>query len=151
MSLILHSYNDYDPDRIERDKFVKGEENPSGEGNWVRPYYDGSIAVGYGFDLLVRSTTEINSYLGKTNDALGLTGSQRISLPSSDIPLLAAAQNGNRKRTAARLSLALPSEAYSAKLTNILLNEFESALDTALGFCLVPSKEKTAILSLLYT
>ena len=75
MSLQLHAYSDNDPNGTSRDSFVKNRENPSGRGAWVRPYCDGSIAIAYGFDLLVRNDAEIRSYLDKTNVALGLTGS----------------------------------------------------------------------------
>jgi len=155
MSLILHNYNDYDPDRIERDRFIKNEENPRGSNNaWTRPYYDGSIAICYGFDILVRDSREIKSYLDKANDAMGLTGSGRVTLSSRDASLLVSTRGGTAtqiRQVARSLSLAFPSEAYSAKLLNIMLNEFESALDNALGFCMAPSKEKTAVLSLLYS
>jgi hypothetical protein len=90
MALTPHVYSEYDPNQAERDKFVKKEENGSGKGGWIRPYYDGSIAIGYGFDLLTKvqwlekarkwNTSSITSYLNKTNDALGLIDSQRITL-----------------------------------------------------------------------
>ena len=34
----------------DRNYFVGQKENPSGP--YTRPYYDGSIAIGYGFDLM---------------------------------------------------------------------------------------------------
>ncbi|MBU1052980.1 MAG: hypothetical protein KKC46_04020 [Proteobacteria bacterium] len=178
MSLILHTYSD--PNGTVRDSFVKPLENNTA--NKTRPYYDGSIAIGYGFDLLVRTDSDINKYLTTTNTKLNLPVNQQISLPGSDAPLLSQARGYaiqikslelqaktatpqqliiiNQQISSLRqqiynnsqlLSLRLPDEPYAAKLLNILLNEYETALDTALGYCLAKSKEKTAILSLLYT
>ncbi len=49
-----------------RDEEIKLSENAEllgGDLSKLAPYVDGSIAIGYGFDLLVRSNAEINAYL----------------------------------------------------------------------------------------
>ena len=70
-----------------RDYYIKSEENPflyNGNTRYLAPYYDGSIAIGYGFDLVVHSDAEINQFF--TDAGLGIT------LSDTDKSLLAAAR-----------------------------------------------------------
>lgn len=159
MPIQLHAHTTGD-----RDVFVQEKENKGP--NFTRPYVDGSIAIGYGFDLLSKVNAknkidEITPWLNETNDALGLTGSNRVTLSASDFNNLIAAKGGSLKdktNTLAKLQLKFPSEAYAAKLLTIMLDAYSTALDVALGFNMdtfygLPSgtsKEKTAILSVLY-
>jgi hypothetical protein len=65
--------------QVERDWYLQQRENAglsnSTDMSGLRPHFDGgnSIAIGYGFDLLVRSDAEIRGYLGLLSDALQLT------------------------------------------------------------------------------
>ena len=141
----------------DRNYFLGHEENQTGP--YTRPYYDGSIAIGYEFDLIEHidpAGSEITAYLNSVNDALGLEGTQRVTLSQHDITLLIEARTatGERRRQIYRqLNLRFPSENYAATLFGIMLPEYESALDAALGgpAQLLQSKERIAIISLLYT
>jgi len=161
MPIQLHAYS-----TAERDNFLKIKENNDVNKGWTRPYVDGSIAIGYGFDLLtkvnvINKKDEITPWLNKTNDALGLTGSARVTLSASDFALLGSAKGASLTKmneVKAKLQLKFPSEAYAAKLLTIMLDAYSTALDAALGFNMDAfyglssgtSKEKTAILSVLY-
>jgi hypothetical protein len=68
----------------DREEFLKKQENPllAGGGTYgLQPYYDGSIAIGYGFDLLQNDNATINSYLTTANG-------QATTLTAADITLL---------------------------------------------------------------
>jgi len=137
MPIQLHAYS-----IIGRDEYLKLQENPNGKEGWVRPYVDNSIAIGYGFDLLTKVNVknkidEITPWLNKTNDALGLIGSSRVTLSASDFALLGSAKGASLQKMSevkAKLQLTFPSEAYAAKLLTIMLDAYSSALDEALGF-----------------
>jgi hypothetical protein len=138
----------------DRNYFMKQKENPTGP--YTRPYYDLSIAIGYGFDLIQHSASEITAYLNRVNDALGLQGTQRVTLSQHDITLLNEARTATPARRNAisqQLNLRFPSQNYATTLLGIMLNEYEIALDAALGSPseLLQSKERTAIISLIYT
>lgn len=50
----------------DRDYYIKYLENRplliDGDTRYLKPYYDGSMAIGYGFDLLVHSDVQINKF-----------------------------------------------------------------------------------------
>src|ERR1035438_7348843 len=73
--------------------FLKSEENKkllNGDLSQLKPYFDGSIAIGYGFDLLVHSNTEINAFLAD----IGLG-----PLSTQDAQLLDATRNSSTTLT----------------------------------------------------
>src|SRR3989338_9713810 len=147
-------YGSYEKDRNEE---IKAFENPllkSGGSYGLRAYYDGSIAIGYGFDLLVRNNSEINSYLA----AIGLG-----ALSTLDAQLLdqARAQRDTGTATQAsltaikdQLSLNLGTEPTAEALLNkYILDRAEPDLDAwlnGLGLSLPQSQERAALVSLAY-
>ncbi len=152
----------------DRNQFIKQRENDDLANDTnvleVRPHWDhgNSIAIGYGFDLLVRSNTVINNYLNQLSDTLGLTGTQRLRLSQNDMTLLEEARAERNAGTAtesylrgvaSRLALVLPDEPAAAALLIIKMKEYETALNKALGSGheLLQSKEKIAVISLLFT
>jgi hypothetical protein len=137
----------------DRNVFLRQAENPSGI--YTQPYYDTSIAIGYGFDLVQHSATEISSYLNRVNNALGLQGSQRVTLSQHDITLLIEARTATSTRKeeiADELTLTFPSPNYAISLRDIVLSDYETALNAALGSSneLLQSKERIAIIALIY-
>ena len=83
----LHTNWDFGSYYNDRDNYIKSRENPilfGGNTSDLTPYYDGSIAIGYGFDLLVRSDAEINKFFADS----GLN----LRLSNTDKSLLAAAR-----------------------------------------------------------
>jgi Ca2+-binding RTX toxin-like protein len=147
----------------DRDGWIKFEENPilKGGGTYgLKPYYDGSIAIGYGFDLLVRSDAEINKFLADAG--LG------IMLSEADKNLLAAGRayvaakntlSADEFETALKyikdqLSLNLGAEANASKLYDVYVkNVAEKDVDKFLaknGISLGDSKERIALISLAY-
>ena len=147
-------YGSYEKDRNEE---IKAFENPllkSGGSYGLTAYYDGSIAIGYGFDLLVRNNSEINSYLA----AIGLG-----ALSTLDAQLLdqARAQRDTGTATQAsltaikdQLSLNLGTEPTAEALLNkYILDRAEPDLDAwlnGLGLSLPQSQERAALVSLAY-
>jgi len=139
-------------------KLLKSEENPvladpnsspSDIAKYLKPYFDGSIAIGYGFDLFVHSNVEINSFLAD----IGLG-----PLSTADATLLDAARNGTTALTlsqvAAQLSLNLGSESnatmllidYTTKVAEINVDKFLAKY----GLSMPPSQERIALISLVY-
>jgi hypothetical protein len=146
-------------------------------GHYTVPYFDGSIAIAYGYDLLTRvrvvrdanrnvvidpatrlpryTASDIINDLNAGNNALGLQGAQRVTITQADINLLGKAKGSNRPgrdNIRGQLALTFPSVAFSLKLLDILLGRYEPALDAALGGAaqLLQSKERIAIISLAY-
>jgi hypothetical protein len=159
--------------QVERDWYLQQRENAglsnSTDMSGLRPHFDGgnSIAIGYGFDLLVRSDAEIRQYLGLLSDALGLPEGQRITLSGSDAALLRQARQTARPTgtaderaetqeyvsgVASQLALNLRDEPAAALLLTIMLNRYEDALTAALGpeTPLIQSHERIAVISMLY-
>jgi len=149
----------------DRDRFIKENENlglaNGSDLSGLRPHFDGrddgrgSIAIGYGFDLLVNDNTTINNSLTEANG-------QATTLTAADITLLAQARARRNARTAtgsyligvaSQLSVSLISEPAATTLLDLKLIQYEAALDGALGGLaqLASSKERIAIISLLYT
>jgi RTX calcium-binding nonapeptide repeat (4 copies) len=158
---------------VERDWYLQQLENrglsSSTDMSGLRPHFDGgnSIAIGYGFDLLVPSDAEIRGYLGLLSDALQLTGAQRITLSGSDAALLRQVRETARptrtadermatreyvQSVASQFALNLRDEPAAALLLTIMLNRYEDALTAAL--CpetpLIQSHERIAVISMLY-
>ncbi len=151
----------------DRDVFIKDRENyrlaHGTSFSGLRPHFDGrddgrgSIAIGYGFDLLVNDNTTINNSLTEANG-------QATTLTAADITLLTQARARRNAGTATAsylvsvasqlsVSLTLISEPAATTLLDSRLIQYEAALDGALGGFgqLASSKERIAILSLLYT
>lgn len=148
----------------ERDYFIKKRENDkllNGDLTQLQPQWDGrddgrgSIAIGYGFDLLVNDNAAINSALTAANG-------QTTMLTEADMALLTDARARRAAGTAtadylrnvaSQLSVSLVSEPAATTLLDLKLTQYETALDEALGghSQLNDSKERIAILSLIYT
>ena len=144
----------------DRDDMIKeSENNPLRLGtslSGLRPLRDGanSIAIGYGFDLLVRNNTEINTYL----TAVGLG-----SISTADASLLNEARARRTAGTAthayldgvaAQLVLDLGSEANATKLLDeYITKKAEKDVETFLlnhGLSMSQSRERAALVSLAY-
>jgi GH24 family phage-related lysozyme (muramidase) len=147
----------------DRDLSIKTSENDSllnGGVKGLRPYFDpkakngGSIAIGYGFDLLVNSNAKINKYL--TSAGLG-------TLNDSDMGLLNTARAVRAAGTAgqgvfdliiSQLGMSLDNEknatalldAYITKIAEIQVTNFLKKYGAAWG----PSDERAALVSLAY-
>jgi hypothetical protein len=87
--------------------------------HYTQPYYDSSIAIGYGYDLIQRvharavidpvthrrsytgTAPEIIADLNSVNNALGLQGAQRVTITQADLNLLAKARlnRGKSRKT----------------------------------------------------
>lgn len=68
--------------------FIKARENPSlanGNLRYLHPYYDGSIAIGYGFDLLVRATTSVQNYIAGVGGTVTQTGINLLNTYRNDL------------------------------------------------------------------
>ena len=143
----------------DRDLSIKISENdPLRQGNDLtdlKPYYDikamngGSIAIGYGFDLLVHSNAQINSYLA----AAGLG-----ALSTHDAQLLDQARTThtapNIMSVQSQLTLNLGSEPNATKLLDAYITSTAEVQVTSfltnLGITWGPSKERAALISLAY-
>ncbi|MBI3376932.1 MAG: hypothetical protein HY035_00820 [Nitrospirae bacterium] len=115
----------------------------------MKPHKDSnsnwSIAIGYGYDLLKNSVATIKSDLASIN----------VTLSPSDETLLNDYHAGKKTKDEVLngLTLTLPSEPAATTLLQLKLTKYETALDIALGghSQLMDSKERIAVLSLLYT
>ncbi len=138
----------------ERDKRIRRAEGIS-----LTPYYDrlaGSIAVGYGLDLLVNNNDAINRYLRSAYDS---TGSGPQALSPEDVALLNDARARRNAGTANgayldsvinQLSITLPSAPFATNLYNAVVADFETLLDNRLGYTMPDSKERAALVSMAY-
>ena len=141
----------------DRNQFLKEHENPilAGGGSYgLTPYFDGSIAIGYGYDLLVHTNAQINSLLTSMGmPSLSTADATRLDQARAQVRAGTATTTYLRDDVANQLTLTLPNEAAAETILATLLNQYETALDTALGGHnqLPDSKERIAILSLLYT
>ncbi len=160
-------YGSYEKDRNQEIKRSENDDLRGGDLSWLKYYDEGaaSIAIGYGFDLLVRDDAEINAYL--TDSSVGLS-----ALSAADATLLAQARAQRDALTDAEREN--PPPAYEASLRNIvsqlalslvteskaeaLLNKYifdraEPNLNTWLsrrGLSLPVSQERAALVSLAY-
>lgn len=132
----------------ENDKLLKGTDLSG-----LRPHQDSipnqnpnwSIAIGYGYDLLKNDVATIKSDLASIN----------VTLSAADETLLNDYHAGNKTKDEVLngLTLTLTDESAASSLLGLKLSKYESALDTALGGSsqLLQSKERIAVLSLIYT
>jgi len=145
----------------DRDEEIKRSENDPlrllQNLNGLKPQVDKtgkSLAIGYGFDLLVRGNAEINKYL--TSVGLGLLSTQDAQLLDE-----ARATRDTDKATSSyldgirtQLTLNLGSEATATKLLDAYINErAEKDLDKLLtnyGLSIPQSQERAAMVSLAY-
>ncbi|MDA8338471.1 MAG: hypothetical protein M0Z70_04130, partial [Nitrospiraceae bacterium] len=141
----------------DRNKFLKEKENPNlaGGGSYgLTPYFDGSIAIGYGYDLLVHTNAQINSLLTSMGmQPLSTADATLLDQARAQVNAGTATPTYLRDDVASQLTLTLPNEPVAAAMLDTMLNQYETALDTALGGHdqLGDSKERAAIISLLYT
>ncbi|MBZ0093916.1 MAG: hypothetical protein K8H75_00860, partial [Sulfuricella sp.] len=142
----------------DRDLSIKISENDKllvGNLTYLKPYFDpnakngGSIAIGYGFDLLVNSNAQINTYLA----AAGLG-----SLSTLDAQLLDQARSThttpNITSIVSQLTLNLGSEPNATKLLDAYITKTAEGqvtnFLTGLGITWGPTKERAALVSLAY-
>lgn len=138
----------------DRDYEIKLSENDrllGGDTYGLTPYYDGSLAIGYGFDLLVHSNAEINTYFS----AVGLN-----ALNTQDAQLLDQAR-ANRsqgevylKSIRDQLSINLGSEPNATLLLDKYITDTAEVQVTnflnCYGLTWEQTKERAALVSLAY-
>lgn len=120
----------------------------------ISAYYDGSIAIGYGFDLLVRSNEEINFYL-RGAGIVELSDADRLELDQARAAQqlgLSSDELARRLRTVvSNLSLRLADQAQAASLLDFFIeSNVEPYLDQKLGYAMPQSRERAALISLAY-
>ncbi len=150
----LHTTYDSGNYETDRDNFFKSVENSTS--NKTTPYYDTSVAIGYGFDLLRRSNSEINVWLGRVNEILDTS----IQLTPADENRLDELRAMSKQQLAQQknnlgLNLTLPDETYAATLLNTYLvypqDGLEDTFDRIPDLDIVEeSKERMVLLSLRY-
>ena len=82
----LHTNWDFGSYYDDLDNFIKQQENVrllGGDTSYLAPYYDGSIAIGYGFDLLVRSDAEINKFFADAGLSTTLSDTDKVLLATA--------------------------------------------------------------------
>lgn len=111
------------------------DSNPNKNPKW-------SIAIGYGYDLLKNSVLTIKSDLAKIN----------VTLSAADETLLNDYHNGTKTKDDVinGLTLQLPSEAAASTLLGFVVSSFETQLDNRLGYTMPESKERAALVSMVY-
>lgn len=114
----------------------------------LQPYEDQlgggrfSLAVGYGFDLYKNSVSDIVTFLGQVG----------VTLSQADIGWLTIRDSLTPATLKANLSFTLGNEITASNLMGLYLGQkAEAQLDAALGYHLADSKERAALVSLLYT
>src|SRR4030066_2421371 len=121
----------------DRNQFLKEHENPilAGGGSYgLTPYFDGSLAIGYGYDLLVRTNAQINSLLTSMGmPSLSTADATRLDQARAQVRAGTATTTYLRDDVANQLTLTLPNEAAAETILATLLNQYETTLDTALG------------------
>jgi hypothetical protein len=73
--------------KSERDNFIKQLENPwlsAGDLSYLKPYYYGSIAVGFGYDLIKHNNSEITSMLSQVGGTITSQGENLV--PKCQVP-----------------------------------------------------------------
>ncbi len=150
--LNLHTYTSlagYSADLL---NFLKVEENfklysPPTSAQHLAPYFDGSIAVGYGIDLRVNSIATINKWLAAANLSLSQQDQKLLSgLPPTPSSFLL-------EQVLTQLQFKFPSEASASQVLKAALNDKAAELDALLnkyGIVIGDSREKIALLSLYY-
>ena len=153
----LHTNWDNGSYANDRNSTLKQNENPllaNNDLSYLRPYYDGSIAIGYGYDLLVRDNAAINQFFTRMGlPTLSTADATLLDQARASVNAGTATQTYLRDDVAGQLTLSLANEPVAANLLITRLNDFETALDEALivhGH-LADSKERIAVISLLYT
>ena len=123
---------------------VPGRPTPQG----IQPYLDDlgggrfSLAVGYGFDLYKNSVSDIVAFLGQVG----------ITLSPADINSLNNRNALMPSQLKANLSFTLGNEMTASNLMGLYLEQrAETQLDTVLGYHLAESKERAALVSLVYS
>src|SRR5260221_13154094 len=136
----------------ENNPLRKFGEGTGGNASGLRPYYDGSIAIGYCFDLLVNSIDYVRYFLSTVG----------IVLTQQQENQIIAARNNPSAAAAAQLAafLDLGSEATAAQLLRNVVESTDPTfagkqveLDTFLtqqGIAVPPSEEKAVLVSMWY-
>jgi hypothetical protein len=152
MSLTLHTNYTFGSYLADRTEELKLRENPdlkklTGDPRQLRPHFDGnnSLALGYGFDLLVRDNAEIlvrlssaglsDAAVGWVNGPDGTAADKKIH----DLNLLDIYRQSRSglsttewQNRAGKLFLNLPSEPKATDLLNVLAADAETKLSQAL-------------------
>lgn len=152
----------------QRDDFLKSYENPFlAAGNpgytithngvvhnfsYLNPYYDGSIAIGYGYDLLVHTEAQINTEFAAVGGTITAQGHALLAQARTNLSLNEDYYEDIGQRITLLTQLAneisLPGEPNASNLMGRLLQqEFEPSFDTTV---LPHSSERIAIISYMY-
>jgi Ca2+-binding RTX toxin-like protein len=114
----------------------------------LQPYRDDlgggrfSLAVGYGFDLYKNSVSDIVAFLSQVG----------VTLSSADINALNNRNSLSPSQLQSNLSFTLGNEITASNLMGLYLEQrAEAQLDAALGYHLAESKERAALISLVYS
>lgn len=152
MALTPHTNWQYGSYLADRAQFIKALENPllaGGNTFYLRPYYDGSIAIGYGFDLLRRSVAEAKSYLIEVGGTFSLQAETLLSQYHADRAAgLVTATYLQTLASNLRNHVSLPSGSAATSLfTNVTDRQFEPNISLV---ALPQSRERIAIVSYMY-
>jgi hypothetical protein len=137
--------------KSERDNFIRQLENPwlsAGDLSYLKPYYDGSIAVGFGYDLIKHNNSEITSMLSQVGGTITSQGENLLAQARTNPSLFKSPSTRAGFLSSLSSEISLPS-LQSADILQTLAadQEFEPQLSTTL----VPhSRERIAILSAMY-
>lgn len=114
----------------------------------IQPYLDDlgggrfSLAVGYGFDLYKNTVSDIVTFLGQVG----------VTLTQEEIGWLTIRNTLLPSQLQSHLSFTLGNEIAASNLMGLYLEQkAELQLDGALGYHLAESKERAALVSLVYT
>jgi len=164
----LHTNWDFGSYYNDRDHLIKQRENPDLASDLISgltPYYDGSIAIGYGFDLLVRSDAEINKFFADAGLGMTLSDTDKNLLAAARVyvadskakpPTVSAADLAvTLGYIAGQLSMNLGSEPNATKLLDTYIKQrAEAEVTTFLknwnGADWIGCRERIALVSLAY-
>ncbi len=144
---------------LDRNALLKARENPDLKNNLTNgltPYYDGSMAIGYGFDLLVRDRNEINHFLSAAVPGMQISDADWGLLNTARAEIAAGtATKAVMDSIASQMSLNLESESNATKLLDAYIAQKADAQVSAFltkwrgadwGEC----RERIALISLAY-
>jgi|CXWL01.1.fsa_nt_gi GH24 family phage-related lysozyme (muramidase) len=163
----LHTTFQFGSYLADRTDLLQQRENPDLKRSptnpvFLRPDFDGkdSLALGYGFDLLVRSNAQILAALqavGLTDAAVGWASASQKAHDLNLLDIYRQTRSGVSKTEwdsrAGKLFLHLPTEIKATELLNLLAADAETKLNQVLiggGILLPDSKERLALVSMVF-
>jgi hypothetical protein len=149
MAITAHTNWSQGSYRNDRDALLRVLENRDlARGNllYLHPYFDTSIAIGYGFDLLSRDVPEIQYYLSQTNvnGTITQTGSNLLNTYRQTIRNTPQDTQQYRRNLAIQLynEVTLPSEPAA---NNLLVHFLDTLTEPRIPLTVLPeSKERVA-------